>query len=73
MEALAVERDDAGGFLTAVLQRMQAERRDSGGVGMTEDSEYSAFFAEPVRVKIEEVGFSHEFRPSSLSSSLCCC
>ena len=55
MEALAVERDDAGGFLAAVLQRMQAERGDRRGVGMTEDAEYAAFFAEPVRVEIESV------------------
>ena len=72
VEALAVERDDAGGFLAAVLERMQAERGNRGGVGMAEDAEYSAFFAEPVRVKIEEVGFGHEFLASSLSSSLCC-
>ena len=72
MKALAVERDDAGGFLAAMLERMQAERGNRRGIGMAEDSEYSAFFAEPVRVKIEEVGFGHEFRPSSLSSSLCC-
>ena len=32
MEALAVEGDDAGGLLAAVLERVQAERRDGGGI-----------------------------------------
>ena len=45
MEALAVEGDDAGGFLAAVLERVQAERGDGGGVGMAEDAEHAAFFA----------------------------
>ena len=45
MEALAVEGDDAGGFLAAMLQRVQAKRGDGGGVGMTEDAEYAAFLA----------------------------
>ncbi len=53
METLAVERDDAGGFLAAVLEGVQAERGNRGGVGMTENAEYAAFFAEPVRVEIE--------------------
>ena len=54
VKALAVERDDAGGFLAAMLERMQAERRNRRGVGMTEDAEHAAFFAEPVRVEIQE-------------------
>ena len=45
VETLAVEGDDAGGFLAAVLQRVQAERGDGGGVGMAEDAEHAAFFA----------------------------
>ena len=43
MEALAVEGDDAGGLLAAMLQSVQAERRDGGGVGMAEDAEHAAF------------------------------
>ena len=53
MEALAVEGDDAGGFLAAVLERVQAERGDGGGVGMAEDAEHAAFLAQPVGVEIE--------------------
>ena len=53
VEALAVETDDAGGFLAAVLQRVQAERGDGGGVGMAENAEHAAFLAQPVGVCIE--------------------
>ena len=45
MEALAVEGDDAGGFLAAMLERVQAERGDGGGVGMAENAEHAAFLA----------------------------
>jgi hypothetical protein len=45
MEALAVEADDAGGFLAAMLERVQAERGDGGGVGMAENAEHAAFLA----------------------------
>ena len=55
MEALAVEGDDAGGFLAAMLQGVQAERGDRGGVGMAEDAEDAAFLAQPVAVEIEIV------------------
>ena len=34
VEALAVERGDAAGLLAAVLQGVQAQRRDRGGVGL---------------------------------------
>ena len=53
IEALAVEGDDARRFLAAMLQRMEAERRDRGGVGVAEDAEDAAFFAQPVAFKIE--------------------
>ncbi len=53
MKALAVERDDAGGFLAAMLKRMQAERGNGGSVGMSEDAEHPAFLAEPVGVRVE--------------------
>ena len=56
MEALAVVGDDAGGFLAAVLQRVQAKRGDGGSVGMTEDAEHAAFFAQPVGIRVESVG-----------------
>jgi hypothetical protein len=53
VEALAVEGDDAGGLLAAVLKRMEAERGDGGRVGMAEDAEDAAFLAQPVRLQIE--------------------
>ena len=53
MEALAVEGDDAGGFLAAVLKRVQAERGDRGGVGMAEDAEDAALLAQPVAINVE--------------------
>ena len=56
MEALAVEGDDAGRFLAAMLQRVQAERGDRGGVGMAEDAEHAAFLAQPVAVEIDGLG-----------------
>ena len=55
MEPLAVEGDDAGGFLAAMLEGVQAERRDRGGVGVAEDAEDAALLAQPVVVEIEAV------------------
>ena len=40
-----IERDDAGRLLTAMLQGVQAERRDGGGVGMAENAEDAALLA----------------------------
>ena len=54
MEPVAVEGDDAGRLLAAMLQRVQAERRDGGRIGMSVDAEYAAFFAQPVAVEIAE-------------------
>src|SRR5258705_9124547 len=54
MEALAVERDDTGGFLAAMLERVQAERGDGGGVGMAENSEYAAFLTQAVAIHIRK-------------------
>ena len=56
MEPLAVEGDDAGRFLAAVLERVQAERGDRRGVGMAEYAEYAAFLAQPVAVKVDRRG-----------------
>ncbi len=53
MESLAVEGDDAGRFLAAVLEGVQAERGDRGGVRMAEDAEDAALLAQPVAVKVE--------------------
>ena len=56
MEALAVEGDDAGRLLAAMLQGVQAERGDGGGVGMAENAEHAAFLAQPVVVQVEDPG-----------------
>ena len=45
MEAAAVEGDDAGGFLAAMLQGVQSECGDGGGLGVAEDAEHAAFLA----------------------------
>ena len=70
METLAVEGDDAGGLLAAVLQRVQAERGDGGGVGMAEDAEHAAFLAQPVGVRIEDVS-RHRVVPYLVASINC--
>ena len=48
-DALTVRRGDAGAFLSAVLQRVQAEIRHIGGFGMTEDAKDPAFVFELVQ------------------------
>ena len=53
VEAGAVERDDAGGLLAAMLQGVQPERGDGGGVGVAEDAEHAAFLAQRVAFQIE--------------------
>ena len=55
MEARAVERNDAGRLLAAVLQGVEAEHREGRGVRVTEDAEDAAFLAEPVAVQIEKI------------------
>jgi hypothetical protein len=42
-----------------MLQGMQAERRDGGGIGMAEDAEDAAFLAQPVAVEIGEIHSIH--------------
>ena len=53
LEALAVEGDDAGRLLAAVLQGVKAERRQGCGVGVAIDAEDAAFLAQPVAVEVE--------------------
>src|SRR6202000_2352188 len=52
MKTAAVEGDDTGGFLAAMLEGMQSERCDSSGVWMAEDAEYAAFLAKRIAVQI---------------------
>src|SRR6516164_433890 len=53
MKPGAVESDDASRLLAAMLQSMQPQRRDRGGLRMTENAEDAALLAEPVAVEIE--------------------
>jgi hypothetical protein len=43
MELLAVIGNDAGRFLAAMLQGVEAERGEGRGFGMAEDAEHAAF------------------------------
>jgi hypothetical protein len=61
MEALAVEGDDAGRLLAAMLQGVQAERGERCGVGMAVDAEDTAFLPQPVGIGVEG-GFGIDLR-----------
>ncbi len=50
MEALAVEGDDAGGLLAAVLERVQPQRGNGRGIAIADNAEDAAFFPQMVRV-----------------------
>ena len=48
MEVAAVEADDAGGFLAAMLQRVQAECGAGRSIGDVPDAENAAFLVQLV-------------------------
>ena len=56
VELLAVEGDDAAGFLSAMLEGVQAERGDCGGVGVPKNTKDPAFLAESVVVVAQIAG-----------------
>ena len=58
----AVEADDAGGFLAAVLQGVKPKRDEARGVVGAPDSENTAFLAQ--LVVVERIGGQH-FSPES--------
>src|SRR5579883_1394845 len=58
MELLAVIGDDARGLLSAVLERVKAERHQSGGFVVAIDAEDAAFLAQ--MVVVEGIGRQHE-------------
>src|SRR5215216_6292880 len=73
MEAPAIEADDPGSFLAAMLQGMQAERRNGGGVRMAVNTEHAAFFAQAVAIQVgravvmgEIHGFWHQPYPKGV-------
>ena len=45
VELAAIEGDDAGGLLAAMLEGVQSECGDGGGLGVAEDAEHAAFLA----------------------------
>jgi hypothetical protein len=45
-ELATIETDDSGGFLTAMLQRMQAQRGQGPGIFVPEDSEDATFLVQ---------------------------
>jgi hypothetical protein len=45
-EALAIGGGDAGGFLTTMLERVEAEVGLTGGIVMSVDGDYAAFFSQ---------------------------
>ncbi|GAA3078070.1 hypothetical protein GCM10010520_26480 [Rhizobium viscosum] len=53
MEALAVEGDDTGRFLPAMLQGVEAERRQRRSIVMSQNSENAAFFMQ--RISVERI------------------
>ena len=53
MKTIAVEGDDAGGFLATMLKGVKAERSNRGGIGVAENAEHAALFAQRVAVQIQ--------------------
>ena len=56
VEVPAVEGDDAGGFLAAMLQGVQAERGVGGGIGSPVDAEQRTLLVKLVEVVVEAFG-----------------
>jgi hypothetical protein len=53
VEDRSVERDDARRLLAAVLQGVEPERRDGGGIRMPVDAEDAAFFTQGIAVEVQ--------------------
>ncbi len=73
-QRLAVGRDDSGGFLSAMLQRIHPQVGEIGGLGMAEDAEDAAFLVEGVEVGLLGRDFDkkllREFSLPDLASQL---
>ena len=79
VEAGAVEGDDAGRLLAAMLERMQAEHGQRRGVGVAEDAENAALLAQLVVVERPRRQLVHlalfprrQFPPFSISRFSSC-
>jgi hypothetical protein len=51
MKLLAIEGDDAGGFLPAMLKSVKAECCQCGRIGMVEHAEDTAFFVQSIVIE----------------------
>ena len=56
MEAFPIEADDAGRFLATMLQRVEAQGRDRGGVRVSVNAEDPALLVEAILVQIDVIG-----------------
>ncbi len=63
VEGAPVEGDDAGRFLAPVLQGVQAERRDGGGVRVAEDAEDAALLAKGFGFEVAQRSILKTKRP----------
>ena len=72
VEPHPVVSDDAGGLLAAMLQGMQPERGNGGGVRMVKDTEDAALLAQPVAVGVEAVFAWRTARMRRLLSATYC-
>src|SRR5690606_32551370 len=54
IELRPVEAGDAGGFLAAMLERMEAQGRDGRRIGCADDAENAAFLTQLVSVCVQE-------------------
>ena len=72
VEHPAVERHDAGRLLAAMLQGVEAERHDRGGIRMAVDAEDAAFLAQGVAVEVE-IAAERLARPGSAPEGFAAC
>ena len=68
VEMASIDTGDSGRFLAAVLQRMEAEGDEAGGVVGTPDAEHAALLAQLVIV--ERIGRQHRFRSPATMGAL---
>jgi hypothetical protein len=58
-ELPSIEADDARRFLPAMLQRMEAERREGRGFGVAQNAEHATLFVQRVAMKSERIVKCH--------------
>jgi len=58
VEMLAIEADDASGFLAAMLKGVEAKRGQGSGVGMVENPENPTLLVQPVFLKPTQDGIA---------------